>query len=66
MINYAFEYVDAIFFHVGETNFRSQKAVEKLGADKIGEVTGELLPNGLPKISFEYKLAKDVWRKYTF
>lgn len=66
MLNYAFQYVDSVLFHVGETNFRSQKAVEKLGAIKIGEVIGELLPNGLPKISFEYKLAKDIWRKCTF
>jgi RimJ/RimL family protein N-acetyltransferase len=62
MLNYAFEYVDSVLFHVGETNFRSQKAVQKLGAVKIGEVIGEILPNGLPKISFEYKLEKEVWK----
>lgn len=38
MINYAFESVDKIFFHVGNTNFRSQKAVEKLGAIKIDDI----------------------------
>lgn len=38
MIEYAFQFVDVIEFHVGETNFRSQKAVEKLGAIKIGEI----------------------------
>ena len=32
MINYAFQYIENIIFHVGDTNFRSQKAVEKLGA----------------------------------
>lgn len=32
MITYAFQFVDRILFHVGDTNFRSQKAVEKLGA----------------------------------
>ncbi len=62
MINYAFEAVDNVLFHVGETNFRSQKAVEKLGALKIGVVTSGLLPNGLPKVSFEYKLEKEVWQ----
>lgn len=38
MISYAFQFVENIHFHVGETNFRSQKAVEKLGAKKIGEI----------------------------
>lgn len=32
MINYAFQYMETIIFHIGETNFRSRKAVEKLGA----------------------------------
>jgi len=32
MINFAFQFVENIIFHVGDTNFRSQKAVEKLGA----------------------------------
>lgn len=35
MIDYAFQFVDKIYFHVGLTNFRSQKAVEKLGAVKV-------------------------------
>lgn len=38
MIEYAFQFVENIQFHVGNTNFRSQKAVEKLGAKKIGEI----------------------------
>lgn len=38
MIDYAFQFVKNIHFHVGETNFRSQKAVEKLGAKVIGEI----------------------------
>lgn len=41
MIDYAFQFVDSIEFHVGETNFRSQKAVEKLGALKIGEINND-------------------------
>jgi RimJ/RimL family protein N-acetyltransferase len=32
MINYAFGFVDKIYFHVGAQNIRSQKAIEKLGA----------------------------------
>lgn len=38
MIKYAFQFVNKVHFHVGETNYRSQKAVEKLGAIKISEL----------------------------
>ncbi|SHI51022.1 GNAT family N-acetyltransferase [Flavobacterium haoranii] len=41
MIDYAFQFVDRVKFHVGETNYRSQKAVEKLGALKIGTIQKE-------------------------
>lgn len=37
MLSYAFEFVDRVLFHVGASNIRSQKAMEKLGAIKIGE-----------------------------
>lgn len=43
MIEYAFQFVENIQFHVGNTNFRSQKAVEKLGAKKIGEIKDSTL-----------------------
>lgn len=54
MINYAFQFVNKIYFHVGETNYRSQKAVEKLGAIKIGE----LLDDTSPKTNWLYELKK--------
>jgi RimJ/RimL family protein N-acetyltransferase len=37
MIDYVLGFVDHIIFHVGASNLRSQKAMEKLGAEKIGE-----------------------------
>lgn len=37
MLEHAFTFVDAVIFHVGASNIRSQKAMEKLGAIKIGE-----------------------------
>jgi len=41
MLNYAFQFVDKVIFHVGANNIRSQKAMEKLGAITVGleEVT---------------------------
>jgi len=37
MLGHAFTFVDAVIFHVGASNIRSQKAMEKLGAVKTGE-----------------------------
>lgn len=37
MLEHAFLYVDQVIFHVGVNNIRSRKAMEKLGAVKMGE-----------------------------
>jgi len=37
MLDYAFQFVDVVIFHVGAANIRSQKAMEKIGAVCIGE-----------------------------
>jgi len=37
MLGHVFAFVDTVIFHVGASNIRSQKAMEKLGAVKIGE-----------------------------
>jgi len=55
LIDYAFHNVDAILFHVGAENFRSQKAVLKLGAVKINEMT---FPINDGILHFEYELKK--------
>src|ERR1041385_1862508 len=39
LLNHAFKFVRNVVFLVGEKNFRSQKAMEKIGATKIGLVT---------------------------
>ena len=43
MLDYAFKYLDKVYFDIGGNNFRSRKAVEKLGAslfkdNKVGNV----------------------------
>jgi RimJ/RimL family protein N-acetyltransferase len=53
MINYAFQFVETIVFHVGGNNFRSQKAVEKLGAIKIN--------NRMSEENFIYELSREIW-----
>jgi RimJ/RimL family protein N-acetyltransferase len=60
MLNYAFEFVERVIFHVGAENIRSQKAMAKLGALKIGE---ELIAYfGEPeKLNFVYLITKQQW-----
>ncbi|MEH3112045.1 GNAT family N-acetyltransferase [Pedobacter terrae] len=61
MFNHAFQFVDQVILHIGATNFRSQKAIEKLGAVKIAEL--EVAYYGEPlKWNFVYQLVKDKWR----
>jgi RimJ/RimL family protein N-acetyltransferase len=36
MLGHAFRFVDRVVFRIGEQNFRSQKAVEKIGAARVG------------------------------
>lgn len=58
MMDYAFQFVDTIYFHVGATNFRSQKAVEKLGATKIDEFEVEYFGEE-PKLNYIYRIQKN-------
>ena len=44
MLDYIFQYVDTVYLHVGAYNIRSQIAVQRLGAVKVGEV--DLAPEG--------------------
>lgn len=39
LLDHAFKFVETVIFLVGETNFRSQKAMEKIGAIKLGTAT---------------------------
>lgn len=62
MINYAFEQgINNLLFHVGATNFRSQKAVEKLGAVKIKEFTKE--DKGVKTQHVEFAINHNDWDK---
>ncbi|MBE2255036.1 MAG: GNAT family N-acetyltransferase [Ignavibacteria bacterium] len=37
MMDYAFQFIDSIIFHIGENNIRSRKAIEKIGGLLINE-----------------------------
>lgn len=62
MLDYAFQFVNKVIFHIGATNFRSQKSIEKLGAKKVAEA--EITYYGeASKLNFIYEIEKDEWMK---
>lgn len=58
LIKYAYQYVETILFHVAADNIRSQKAVLKLGANKIAEIDFEHYGTYVPH--FEYELTRQA------
>ena len=60
MLDYIFQYVDLVKFHVGAENWRSRKAMERLGAEQKGEVV--VAYHGEPnRNNVEYWITKDNW-----
>ena len=60
MLDYIFQYVDLVKFHVGAENCRSRKAMERLGAELKGEVV--VAYHGEPnRNNVEYWITKDNW-----
>lgn len=58
MLDYIFQYVTAVGFHVGMNNVRSQIAISRLGAVKVGEMEMDLA-FGANRRNFVYSLAKN-------
>jgi RimJ/RimL family protein N-acetyltransferase len=58
LLDHAFQCVDAVLFHVGPTNLRSQKAVLKIGGRKIREF--ERAIGGTPSPYFEYEIRREA------
>jgi RimJ/RimL family protein N-acetyltransferase len=59
LLDYAFQFVDKVYFHVGTTNLRSQRAVLKIGATKLGEVEFDYYGGKLSH--YEYLITKREW-----
>lgn len=60
MLDYIFQFVSKVQFHIGATNLRSQIAISRLGAKKIGEE--EIAYFGEPsKLNFIYEITKENW-----
>lgn len=63
MLEYAFQFVEVVVFHIGACNIRSQIAIGRLGAQQVGEemivYAGEQANQNVI-----YHLTKDDWRKH--
>lgn len=58
MLNYIFQFVDFVHFHIGKENYRSQIALERLGGKKIAEQ--EVAYFGEPtRTNFVYEIKKE-------
>jgi N-acetyltransferase len=57
LLNHAFKFVENIVFFVGEDNVRSQKALEKIGAIKIGTAS-RTYGNHPPTPNLKYMIMK--------
>lgn len=60
LLDYAFQYVDKVYFHIGADNLRSQLATMKIGATKINEI--EIDTNGESQLHYEYVIQKQDWQ----
>lgn len=59
-LEYAFQFVDKVYFHIGAQNIRSQKAIERIGAQKVREIP--VAYHGEPeKWNFEYCIEKSSY-----
>jgi RimJ/RimL family protein N-acetyltransferase len=54
MLRHAFRFVDNVVFLVGQQNWRSQRALEKMGAARVGS---RLDGNGLERVLFQITAA---------
>lgn len=60
MLDYAFQFVSKVYFHIGASNTRSQIAIGRLGAVKVSEE--EITYFGeAPKWNFIYEINKEDW-----
>lgn len=60
MLNYIFQFVSKVYFHIGADNVRSQIAISRLGTTKVREQ--EVTYDGeQPKLNYVYSLTKEEW-----
>lgn len=61
MLDYIFEFVDQVIFHVGKDNIRSVKAMTKLGAENLGEEEVAYFGED-SKTNIVFQIKKENWK----
>lgn len=63
MLDYIFQFVSKVYFHIGANNTRSQIAISRLGVTKTDEQ--EITYFGeTPKLNFIYCISKEEWEQH--
>lgn len=62
MLDYLFQYVSKVLFHIGADNIRSQVSISRLGAEKVGAQQVAYFGEN-PKLNFVYEITKENWLK---
>ncbi|GGK59560.1 GNAT family N-acetyltransferase [Rufibacter glacialis] len=60
MLEYLFQYVSKVFFHIGANNIRSQIAISRMGAEKIAEQEVAYFGEAT-KLNYVYEISKEKW-----
>jgi len=60
MLDYIFQFVSIVNFHIGAENVRSQIAIIRLGTTKIGEQEVTYFGEQ-PKLNYVYRMKKEEW-----
>ncbi|MCY1544024.1 Acetyltransferase (GNAT) domain protein [compost metagenome] len=60
MLNYIFNFVEKVCFHIGSANIRSQIAILRLGAVKVGEQEVTYFGEN-PKLNYVYEISRTTW-----
>ncbi|MFN3446060.1 MAG: GNAT family N-acetyltransferase [Bacteroidia bacterium] len=60
MLDYIFQFVSTVYFHIGAENLRSKIAIGRLGAIKINEQEVAYF-NEPPKLNFVYVITRSQW-----
>lgn len=60
MLDYLFQFVSKVYFHIGAGNIRSQIAIGRLGAQKVNEQEITYFGES-PKLNFVYAITNEEW-----
>ncbi|KAA3439231.1 GNAT family N-acetyltransferase [Rufibacter hautae] len=60
MLDYIFQFVSKVFFHIGAKNTRSQIAIGRVGAEKVAEEEVAYFGEA-SQLNFVYEITKEKW-----